>query len=601
MPQKQLALPTLSHLKPFRSFLFLRLTARGNASLRTTELRNVVAEIARDLRGASLPVASARSTRGDLFSAHAVYRRERRAAWTNHPDFVDVEHHLITVSGYRDLFALFMSDAGLREAVKTEMAEETQTFEDFDLIPTNRLNAVFVKGRARTLWLNNVQGRSSLKADNKVLSGSDLEDALDPLADQAYAFSAARCQNDVAENDSTYGVSPGRSRLWFKPSKDWNEYTATVTTLLKALDESTAEEAAPLPVLSVPVSGPFDVNQLREAYDLSLRPAEITSPADDAEVDVAEVEMVPDFDFEVIDGTVPNITVIVLSDGGLDLGRYRLGLALDGSARVSWSAECLSSGTAETAELLNQLSHRISASFDGGFSVSAGRLYSAQYRDLPFAGFTWATFGPTNIQREKPTPLTPNTIGTQDSLFCWIRTQWAIGTLPWLPAGGWLASNDGALEVADFIHLSTGSSPTLTLVHIKAAKSSAPNRPLAVSPFEVVVSQAVKNLRHTDPFLAADEFMNRLGHQIQSAVWHDDIPGGRQDMLTAIQAHGANLRRRVVIVQPHARRQAFQDALQAAHDSRARHIARQLSTLLLGAQQGCTAVGADLLVVAHDA
>jgi hypothetical protein len=530
-----------------------------------------------------------------------VYRRERRAAWTTHPDFADVEHHLLAVSGYKDLFALFMSDSGLREAVKTEMAEEAEGFEDFDLIPTNKLNAVFVKGRARTLWLNNVQRRSSLKADNKVLSGIDLEDALDPLTDQAYAFSAARCQNDVAENDATYGVSPGRSRLWFKPSKDWNEYTATVTTLLTTLDESTEEEAAPLPVLSVPVSGPFDVNQLGEAYDISLLPAEITNPADDAEVDVAGVEMVPDLDFEVLDGTLPTVRVVVLSDGGQDLGRYSLELSLDGSANVSWTVETLAGGSAETAALLNQLSHRINASFDGGFSVSAGRIHSAQYRDLPFGGFTWATFGPVNIRREKPTPLTPNTIGAQDSLFCWIRTQWALGTLPWLPAGGWLASNDGALEVADFIHLSNGGSPTLTLVHVKGAKSSAANRPLAVSPYEVVVSQAVKNLRHADPFLAAEEFMNRLGHQIQNSVWHDDNPATRQDMLTAIQAHGANLRRRVVIVQPHARRQAFQDALQAAPTSRARHIARQLSTLLLGAQQGCTAVGADFLVVAHDA
>jgi len=87
--------------------------------------------------------------------------------------------------------------------------------------------------------------------------------------------------------------------------------------------------------------------------------------------------------------------------------------------------------------------------------------------------------------------------------------------LNWLPAGGWLASNDGALEVADFIHLSDGGLPTLTPVHAKAAANNAANRALAVSPYELVVSQAIKNLRHADPILAADEFMNRLGRQIQ--------------------------------------------------------------------------------------
>ena len=34
----------------------------------------------------------------------------------------------------------------------------------------------------------------------------------------------------------------------------------------------------------------------------------------------------------------------------------------------------------------------------------------------------------------------------------------------------------------------------------------------------------MKNLRHADRFLAADEFMNRLGRQIQNAVWHNGAP-----------------------------------------------------------------------------
>jgi hypothetical protein len=292
--------------------------------------------------------------------------------------------------------------------------------------------------------------------------------------------------------------------------------------------------------------------------------------------------------------------IAVSSEAGETLGEYHFELQIDASANVSWSIEPLATGTAQTAAVLNKFAQRINASFDGGFSVSSGRIHSSQYRDLPFAGFTWATFGQTNIRKEKPSPLSHNTIGAQDSLFCWIRTQWPLGTLNWLPAGGWLASNDGALEVADFIHLSDGGLPTLTLVHVKAAAKSAANRPLAVSPYEVVVSQAVKNLRHADPVLAAEEFMNRLGRQIQNAVWHNGVQATRQAMLTALQIHGANLRRKVVIVQPHARRQAFQDALNAASDSRARHIVRQLSTLLLGAQQGCAAVGADFLVVGHD-
>lgn len=600
MPERQLPLPTLAQLKPFRSFLFLKLARAGTAALRTTELRNAIADLVPGLRGATAPGRSARSTNGELYSAYAVYRKEHRAAWTTHPDFQDIEHHVLVVSGYRNLFAVFMSDASLREVVKTDMAEEAEAFEDYDPIPTNKLNAVFVKGRARTLWLNNVQGRTSLKADNKVLSGSDLEDTLDPLEDQSYAFSAARCQNDVAGTNSTYGIAPGRSRLWYKPSKNWNEYTATVLTLLEALHTSNDEKAAPLPVLSVPIAGPFSLQQLGEAYEVGLVPSEVTNPAEDAAEDVAGDDA-PELLFEVLDGTMPTLLVRAVSEDGADVGQYHFELQLDSSANASWSISPHGNGTPDMAAVLNRLASRINASFDGGYSVSSGRIHSAQYRDLPFDRFVWSAFNQTNIMREKPVPLSHNTIGTQDSLFCWVRTQWPLGTLSWLPAGGWLACNDGALEVADFIHLSADISPTLTLVHVKGAARNSANRPLAVTPYEVVVSQAVKNLRHVDPFLAADEFMNRLGRQIQAAVWHNGNVATRPAMLAAIQAHGANLQRRVAIVQPHTRRQALQEALVAAPNSRARYIARHLSTLLLGAQRGCSAVGAEFVVVAHDA
>src|SRR5688572_28978341 len=142
MPPRQLSLPNRAALKPFRSFLFLKLSSAGNAATRTTELRDALADLARDLRGATVPVRSARSTQGELYSAYAVYRRERRAAWTTHADFVDVEHHLLLVSGYKTLFAVFMSDASLREIMKTEMEEQAQSLEDFERIPTNKLNAV---------------------------------------------------------------------------------------------------------------------------------------------------------------------------------------------------------------------------------------------------------------------------------------------------------------------------------------------------------------------------------------------------------------------------------------------------------------------------
>ena len=193
MSPKNIALPPLSSLRPFRSFLFLKLAGNLTGENRVTALRNAIADLVPSLRGARPAVSSPRSKRGELYTAVAVYVRERRAPWTTDPAMLDLEHHLVAVSGCRSWCAVFMSDDGLREALNTEMVEGNPAFDDFSLVSPTNLNAVFVKGRARALWLSSVQRRSTLRADHKVLSGMSLEDALDPLGDQAYIFTAARC------------------------------------------------------------------------------------------------------------------------------------------------------------------------------------------------------------------------------------------------------------------------------------------------------------------------------------------------------------------------------------------------------------------------
>ena len=67
MPPRQLSLPNLAALKPFRSVLFLKLPPAGSAARRTTDLRDAIADFARDLRGVTVPVRSARSTKGELY------------------------------------------------------------------------------------------------------------------------------------------------------------------------------------------------------------------------------------------------------------------------------------------------------------------------------------------------------------------------------------------------------------------------------------------------------------------------------------------------------------------------------------------------------
>jgi hypothetical protein len=100
----------------------------------------------------------------------------------------------------------------------------------------------------------------------------------------------------------------------------------------------------------------------------------------------------------------------------------------------------------------------------------------------------------------------------------------------------------------------------------------------------------------------AAEFTQRLATQVQAAVWRDaGVPGARLEMLAAIHACGANLARRVVIVQPQTRRLAHSNGLTATEGSKERHLVRQLNGLLLGAQQTCGSLGAEFVVIGEDA
>src|SRR5262245_11702414 len=131
MAPKKLPLPPLSKLKPFRSFLFLKLPGSSVAEDRVQALRNAIVDLVADLAGAGPATLSPRSRRGDVFSALAVYSRERRAPWTSDGQIIDLEHQLVAVSGYRGWCAVFISDPGLRLVVHTNLTEAVGAFKEF--------------------------------------------------------------------------------------------------------------------------------------------------------------------------------------------------------------------------------------------------------------------------------------------------------------------------------------------------------------------------------------------------------------------------------------------------------------------------------------
>lgn len=182
--------------------------------------------------------------------------------------------------------------------------------------------------------------------------------------------------------------------------------------------------------------------------------------------------------------------------------------------------------------------------------------------------------------------------GKEKSLFCWVQQNWPFGD-----KGGWLACDDGAGELADFVHIDDNLAvPMVSLIHVKGSGSKTANRGISVSDYEVVTGQAVKNLRHVDRDLLAEGLEKGIGKKISKLVWHDRKASTRSKFLTILKKIGANHTRQVIIIQPRVTK-VRHDAARAKPTSVDATRLRQLDTLLIGADLSCRALNAGFKVL----
>jgi hypothetical protein len=231
--------------------------------------------------------------------------------------------------------------------------------------------------------------------------------------------------------------------------------------------------------------------------------------------------------------------------------------------------------------------------YDSGHTVADERVFSMRHRSMSFAGWEWQTFSEpiVDISREKPDNL--NHVGRADgrSLFDWVHRNWDY------TATGWLACDDGAGEIADFIHLDTAQRPpVLTLIHVKAAKRADHHRQTSVGRYDIVATQAIKNLRFLDRIVAVDGLAAGARRAVAELVWKDRRAQPRQELLNVLDDLGDDHLRKVVIVQPHQRRSVYEAPKSAAEQRRI----DQLNNLLLSADASCRGVQAEFVVVGDD-
>ncbi len=246
--------------------------------------------------------------------------------------------------------------------------------------------------------------------------------------------------------------------------------------------------------------------------------------------------------------------------------------------------------------------------YDSGHTIASAAMSQARIQDLPFGGFKYGDFTNYDVKKEKPdgTPgklqdmMTPG----DKSLFKWIFKEGLalLGLSQPMPGQCWLFCDDGASEVADFVHLDIGNTPKrLTLFHAKGASSDSNTRLSVSGPYELVSAQAIKNLRA----LNAEELLKRIKvrlnangkRRIWEHPWRPNLPplASATPLETALNNLGSNYECNVVIVQPHVRQSNYSPPNGGMNTSVG---ARQLRTLLFGVESLARSMSAKFTVIA---
>lgn len=591
----------LAQLKPYKSLII----TKGRSDVALTSLVNeILDDLVECLEIGSTPKRQL-VNRFDVFESENLtigilyYREECQPSWTFEVSIQDTINHLIIICAQHQYVSIFLSDPKRKHQVMNEILQEgDHGLKSLGIISQGLLNAAFVKGPTRTLWLSGTHRQTSIKPDNKILSGLDLRDALDPLGDQTYHFTAARCVPVPSVIPEPVGISPRKSQVWTGPSKTWDDFRNIVSKILLQVESTTTPIDAPLPVIAI--SSP-EVGQVFGPFDIAIVPPELLS--DDSTIDDEtrqEMELWGyQSNFEIVEAD-ENKFITEVSLSGQILGKIEFELDLAPHKPISWKvseSSCESGQEKPYDEALKLVQRKawVKIWFESGHTISNGEIFEVRHRDMPFVDITWADLSGYQVKKEKPEPLAQ--IGGQKSLFDWILNYWPNFDQSNTDPGGWLASDDGSMEIADFIHLDDHTNPpNLTLVHVKGSGSDDPNRTISVSDYEVVTSQAVKNLRYLDRLLLSEGLQDGIGKMIGKLVWHDRVQSTREEMIDALSKIGANYQRRIFIFQPRLTKTSHDKARKSNQCSDFARL-RQLDTLLLSAAVSCKGLGVDFRVI----
>lgn len=570
---------------PERAFTALRSFLRRSAHNRGRALSmRVSAEVV------AWPAELPESVLSGLYGIRRVVSKP--APWAaSESGIVDVVNQLTIAVRYNRLVGVFTditSDPQFAKWMDRQAAP-------FKRVPIEVLTRTF-PGDGKMVWTRGVHRRRTTKADSKALGGMRIQDALDPIDDGSFVMRAAAVDHQPVDDQAivrsrvTVTVD---SRVAWGPTADFPQFLAAVAEILDRVAKSLADgdpAEREFPQLAVTET---DLSRVRGAFDISVADPDLILSEPDADEDqVARAELLRGALLEVRGDLDSADALVDVGFGGSVAGTLSIrpvqvhgGVVLDVRYAGSPTAE------AQTRQIKDaiQAGDLLTIYYESGHSFTGRTVSRQNLSSQPFPNLRFEDFTGFVVTKEKPAPRAGETLhdaiarGGDDSLFGWVVQRYGQD---------WLLCHDGAGEIADFLHLANDG--TLTAIHVKAANNASSNRKVAVASYEVVVSQAVKNLQ----LLVNDVLVDRL--KTARTAWHEGRRVPASEFVQQVDTRVPSDRTRVMIVQPHLL-EAVHDQARAATDAgrptRDSLSLMLLDTLLHSSRRTVTACWDDLVVV----
>lgn len=534
-----------------------------------------------------------------------IYRVSREPSWAlPGSGYADVSHTLAIVTRRRNLVALHCPPT-FRDSLQKWLNKEPRP-------PMRRLNqavinAAFLAGEAKGLWLKGTHASQSTRPDGKNLTGKRLQDALD-LGDSSFALASGRAT--IPNNPKRVslkgmmGSTPRAALVWNKSTTNLADFLHTtheLFTLIEEIIDKGTEVENPFPLLAVASN---DLTQVRGAYDLSVPgPGELYVAGDSEEIMEAADALQGAY---IKIGEVPNSPNFSLTVGrdGCIAGRLQGFVKMDGeNVRFAFGFDPKSDPTnlPVARELLDALGRWgntiLTIYYRSGHTVQGYGVYKAEQRSFPFRNWQFADFSGFEVTREKPSAKNNyqeihDLIGSSDdrSLFSWVCQN---------RTGGWLTCDDGPEEIADFIYIDNSNG--LEFIHVKGAISNSLHRSVAVGAYSEVISQAVKNLIYRDlKVLRARLLSPRIE---RPATWEFGARvNDRSSFIETLDCLEVNDKVSVTIVQPHLSEETYKKLREAGAGTSDDWLRlMRLEMLLNGNRATTVALGSELTVIGEAA